>query len=293
MKKQLLLPLTAAVGGAAALALRLLQNQTGFESGTGLPVPGNVPALALAVLLAALAAALLLLSRAIPQETERGPFFPESFRTERAGLLAVPVAGLFLMAASGAADILLGVSLAGLPSAGAGGEAAVLIYAAPAAGMAFSPRARLLAGGLTLLAAICLFPAAAACRRRPGAPPRAADPAFLLVPPVCMVVRLVLTYRVYSVNPALQTYYVEILALVFLTLAFYRLSSFAYHAARTRRFALYAGAAVTVCIAALADGGEIPNLLLYGGGALTLLGFLLLWLAEVPPAAEAPAAPEN
>ncbi len=282
MKKQLLLPLTAAAGGAAALVLRLLQNQTGFESGTGLPIPGNVPALALAILLAALAAVLLLLSRTIPQETEHGPFFPESFRTERAELLAFPIAGLLLMTASGILDILLGISPAGLSSAGGDGETAVLLYAAPA-GMAFSPRARLLAGGLTLLAAVCLFPAAAACRHRPGVPPRTANPAFLLAPPVCMVMRLVLTYRVYSVNPALQTYYVEILSLVFLTLAFYRLSSFAYHAARTRRFALYAGAAVTVCITALADGGEIPNLLLYGGGALTLLGFLLLWLTEAPP----------
>lgn len=283
MKKQLLLPLTAAAGGAAALVLRLLQNQTGFESGTGLPIPGNIPALALAVLLAALAAALLLLSRMIPQETEHGPFFPESFRTERVELLAFPIAGLFLMAASGILDILLGVSQAGLSSVGGDGETAGLLYAAPVAGMAFSPRARLLAGGLTLLAAVCLFPAAAACRHRPGVPPRTANPVFLLAPPVCMVMRLVLTYRVYSVNPALQIYYVEILSLVFLTLAFYRLSSFAYRAARTRRFALYAGAAVTVCITALADRGEIPNLLLYGGGALTLLGFLLLWLTEAPP----------
>ena len=89
-----------------------------------------------------------------------------------------------------------------------------------------------------------------------------------------------LVYRVDSVNPSLGAYYVEILALVFMTLAFYRLSSFAYHAAKTRRFALYAGAAVALCMTALADSEGLSALLLYIGGALALLGFLLLWLTE-------------
>ena len=44
MKKPLLLPFIALVGGAAAAVLRLLQNTTGFEEGTGLPIPGNLPA---------------------------------------------------------------------------------------------------------------------------------------------------------------------------------------------------------------------------------------------------------
>jgi hypothetical protein len=97
---------------------------------------------------------------------------------------------------------------------------------------------------------------------------------------VCLVARLVLVYRVDSVNPSLGAYYVEILALVFMTLAFYRLSSFAYHAAKTRRFALYTGAAVVLCMTALADSEGLSALLLYIGGALALLGFLLLWLTE-------------
>lgn len=51
MKKPLLLPFIALVGGAAAAVLRLLQNTTGFEEGTGLPIPGNLPATALVILL--------------------------------------------------------------------------------------------------------------------------------------------------------------------------------------------------------------------------------------------------
>lgn len=282
MKKQLLLPLAAAAGGAAALVLRLLQNKTGFEAATGLPVPGNAPGTALTVLLAVLAAVLWLLARLLPAETEEGPFFPEDFRTVNAGLVALPIVGIFLMAVSGALDIAAGTALLSALEAAGGPDGPVVIWSvwgAPS-GLTFTPRARMLAGALALIAAVSLFPAAACCRRRPGVRPRTASPALLLVSPVCMVARLVLAYRVDSVNPALQTYYVEILALTFMTLAFYRLSSFAYHAAKSRRFALYAGAAVALCLAALADGESLSALLLYAGGAAVLLGFLLLWLTE-------------
>ena len=37
--------------GAAGMSLRLLQNMTGFEPGTGLPVPGSLPGILLPVLL--------------------------------------------------------------------------------------------------------------------------------------------------------------------------------------------------------------------------------------------------
>ena len=133
---------------------------------------------------------------------------------------------------------------------------------------------------LSMLAAAGLFASLLACRRRDGAAPRPVNGNWLLIPAVSLVVRLVLTYRIDSVDPSLSAYYVELLALVFLCLGFYRLSSFAFRAGRTRRFALYAGASIVLCIAALADGSPyLSSTLLYIGGALTLLGFLLLRLA--------------
>lgn len=282
MKKQLLLPLVSAAGGAAALVLRLLQNKTGFEAATGLPVPGNVPGLALAALLVGLAAALCLLARLLPAEDEDGPVFPEDFRTQNAGLVTLTVLGVLLMAVSGALDIAVGAAkLNALESVG-GPDGPTVIWSAwgVAPGLTFTPKARILAGALVLAGAASLLPAAACCRLRPGRQPRTIPPTLLLVSPVCMVVRLVLAYRVDSVNPALQAYYVEILALTCLTLALYRLSSFACRAARTRRFALYAGGAVVFCITALADGESLSALLLYAGGAATAMGFLLLWLTE-------------
>ena len=107
------------------------------------------------------------------------------------------------------------------------------------------------------------------------------------------MVRLVLTYRLDSVNPVLGSYYVELLALVFLTLGFYRLSSFAFLAGRSRLFACYACCAAVLSLAALADGGpHLSSLLLLPGGAAVLLGFLLL-MGPAPAAPEPPAGPDG
>lgn len=282
MKKQWMLPLTAVLGGAVSFVLRLVQKRTGFEAATGLPISGNAAGTVLAVLLAALAVLLLLLTRQLPKETEQGPAFPADFVSGGTRLLALPVAGVFLMALSGLADLYEGLGLGSLlaqmsAAASSGyGEAA----AALAEGAGFSGRLQLIMGVLSILSAGGLFFSLLACRAGTDSPAKPFNGNLLLIAPVALVVRLVLTYRVDSVNPALAAYYVELLALVFLTLGFYRLSSFAFRAGRTRRFALYACAAVILSLAALADGTRyLSSLLLYAGGALALLGFLLLRLS--------------
>lgn len=282
MKKQSFLPLLALVGGMAAFMLRLLQNRTGFEAATGLPVSGNVPGLVLVALLAVLALAFLLLVRRLPGETDPGPAFPAEFAAGNSGQVFLPVAGALLMLLSGLADLaegLGGVNLLARLQAAADpyGTAAMESVSG------FAPKAQLLLGLLGLVSGAAVFLAAAACRRGTRESESSFQGTLLLVPPVALVVRLVLTYRLDSIDPALEAYYVELLALVFLTLGFYRLSSFAFQSGRTRRFALYACAAVVLCIAALADGGpHLSSLLLYAGGAAALLGFLLLRLAHVP-----------
>ncbi|MDD3347447.1 hypothetical protein [Oscillibacter sp.] len=274
MKKQYLLPLSAVAGGIVALFLRAAQNRTGFETETGLPIPGSLPGIALPVLLAALALLFFLLSRRLPSEGAPGPALPADFSTRDARLLALPVAGSFLIALSGTLDLLSGFGLLGGISAAS----------ADTLTTGFSPRSHLLMGLFSLAAAAGLFLSAAACRRqgrRENAPVLAGT--WLLVPVAALVVRLVLTYRACSVNPSLEAYYVELLALVFLTLSFYRLSSFAFQAGQTRRFALYVCAAVVLCIAAVADTAKQPgSLLAYLGSGATLLGFLLLRLSAPP-----------
>ena len=276
MKKHLILPALSVLGGAVAFLLRLLQNRTGFEPDTGLPIPGNVPGLALVVLLAVLAAALCVLVWKMPKEADPGPAFPQDFATTDTRLLTLPVMGVLLIALSGLLDLAGGFGI----TLGGPGDAYVLSAAMESyiPGPAFSQKALLLMGLLSLVSAAGLFLAVLSCRPREG---RAANGTLLLIAPAALVVRLVLVYRVDSVDPALEAYYVELLALVFLTLGFYRLSSFAFGAGRTRRFALYTGAAVVLSLAALTDGAAgISSPLLYLGGALTLLGFLLLRLCR-------------
>lgn len=278
MNQRYALPLTAALGGAAACVLRLLQNHTGYEAATGLPVPGNPAALALAALLAGLAVLLAAAARLLPAEEDPGPVLPRDFSTENAGLLTVPMCGVFLLALSGLSDLAESASM--LPE-GLTASRHAIYGILRAGGLGYTPQGQLLMGALTLAAAISLFPVLAGCRRRPGGPRRKAPAAITLLPVAALVVRLVLTYRIDSVNPSLTMYYVELLALVFMTLGFYRLSSFAFQAGRTRRFGFYAAASLVLCAASLADGSAyLSSLLLYAGGALTLTGFLLLRLVN-------------
>lgn len=286
MKHNLTFPALALAGGAAAFVFRLLQVRTGFEADTGLPIPGNPWGLILIVLLVLVAAALALLAWKLPPEPT-APAFPQAFSTTSTGTLTVLIMGVFLLGVSGVLDLFSGLS--------AGASLPADAYAITADGVSqsgFSAKEHLILGLLTLLSAVSLFPAAAVCRRpgshEPSAAPRkTVQGNLLLVPVVCLVIRLVLVYRVDSIDPVLSDYYLELLALVFLTLGFYRLSSFAFGAGRTDRFVLYAGLAVVLCLAVLADGfrpGQLPVTLFHAGGAITLLGFLLLRMGTPLPA---------
>ena len=279
MKKPLLLPFIALVGGAAAAVLRLLQNTTGFEEGTGLPIPGNLPATALVILLVLLAVVLILLVRRLPEKA--APAFPADFTARDPRLLFVPMAGLFLMGISGVLDLVAGLGLTETLIQGA-------VSAADPSGMTsvvaisssdgYSSQAHLILGVLDLLAAAGLFFAVRACGTKHRHSRLRFNGTWLLAPVLAMAVRLVLAYRVDSVNPALEAYYVELLALVFLNLAFYRFSSFSFDAGRTWRFALYACCAVVLCLAAFCDSSSLSARLLEIGAGLCVLGFLLLHL---------------
>ena len=279
MKKTLLLPFIALVGGAAAAVLRLLQNTTGFEEGTGLPIPGNLPATALVILLVLLAAVLILLVRRLPEKA--APAFPADFTARDPRLLFVPMAGLFLMGISGVLDLVAGLGLTEtliqsvVSAADPSGMTSVV---AISSSDGYSSQAHLILGVLDLLAAAGLFFAVRACGTKHRHSRLRFNGTWLLAPVLAMAVRLVLAYRVDSVNPALEAYYVELLALVFLNLAFYRFSSFSFDAGRTRRFALYACCAVVLCLAAFCDSSSLSARLLEIGAGLCVLGFLLLHL---------------
>lgn len=273
LNRSILLPALSLLGGAAAFLLRLLQNRTGFEADTGLPVPGNPWAIALMAALVLLAAAVWCLSRWVPDEVSAPPSsFEAAFASPAALPLTILIAGLFLTALSGAADLAAGLGII-LPGPDAAYEAEVFLPAQ-------RDTAALLCGVLSLLIAASGMAAAISCRRSSKDvteknSSKEFNPNLLLVALICLVVRLVVTYRDLSVDPSLSAYYVEILALVCTTLAVYRLSSFGFQCGRTRRFFQYAAAAVILCMAALADGDSISSMLFYAGSALTLWGWML------------------
>ena len=262
MKNHAVFPALALAGGGAAFALRLAQDRTGFESATGLPVAGNLWGRLLVGLLVLMGLACFLLSRKLPAEKEDAfSSLSAALATQSSFLLMLLTAGMFLLALSGLLEVAAGLGLIWGPAG----------------------RLGLLQGALTLASAVCLLSVLPACRRsgaREAAPSvrHDANGNFLLVVVAMLVVRLVIAYRTDSTNPALEAYYIEILALVFLTLAFYRLSSFAFRAGQTRRFLLYAVPAVVLCLAALADSRPLYDTLFFAGAGVTVLGFLLLRL---------------
>lgn len=266
MKKQLILPVGSVVFGAAAFVLRLTQNKTGFESSTGLPIPGNFAGIALIGLFLVAAVVMLFLSRSQKAEI----LFPADFSTTESSLMMLPVMGILLLLGSGLLDALAIINPGAISFSDADPSPAQLLFSATA-----------------IVAAAALLPAASACRIRSTSEP-AADSATdfkksslspdtcLPIVPVCLVIRLVLSYRICSVNPSLEKYYVELLALVFLTLTFFLLSSCGVQPTSRSRFTLASSITVVLALAVMADPLAVSARLLYLGGCLTALGFLLL-----------------
>lgn len=279
MKRYSSILLTALCGGALAFALRLLHCRTGFEADSGLPIPGNVFAVVLPAALAVLAAALVLLCRKLPVEKGGTPLtFPAYFQARDALVPTLMVTGAFLWLISGALDLV----------AGAAYGRVMLVGALLTSGGMFSPQLTLLSGALTLLSALALLPVISACRtggkRTSGQEAdhrRPMNANLLLVPVASLVLRLVMVYREDSVNPSIAAYYVELLALAALILAFYRASSFGFRCGRTRRFVLCGAGALSLSMSTLADSHAPASTLLYAGGALLVTGLLLMRFAAL------------
>ena len=89
--------------------------------------------------------------------------------------------------------------------------------------------------------------------------------------PVLLLARLIFAYRLYSVDPVLVNYYLELLGLMMLILASYRLSGFAVQAGGPRMFGFYADLTAILAVTLLADGHSAALLPL--GGAAALEGF--------------------
>lgn len=278
MKKYIGYPLLAVFGGAAAFGLRLMQNSTGFERSTGLPVAGNFYAGALPILLGIFAALFFAMSRRLPAEKADASLpFSSCFRTTGAGIPTILVLGAFAWIAAGGISIYNGLIRSGTGLI----AGASTIYTTAAGTCVLTPMMSVLTGCLYIFAGGCLLPVISLCRfrtRRTAHPAKAGGIGTILLSTACLVILLIITYREDSVNPSLSVYYVELLAQAGLILLLYRTSSFAYHEGRTRRFTFYSMLTVMLCLATLADGHSLSCSIFYAGGILLSLGFLMLRL---------------
>lgn len=255
MKKTMVLTALSAGGGALAFLLRLMQEKRGFSPDTGLPVPGNLPARLLPILLICLGATLFLLVRCLPSRHPDPRPFQDVFSVQ--GAITPLIGGVALLVLSGAAQVWSVLSGRSAPDG------------------SLPPAAVLISGVLTALSAACLLPAvASASAGRRSRSRLAAPPTLLLITPAALVFQLVLDYRTRSANPMTEAYALELLALGFAALAFFHLASFAFGDGSVQVFSFLAGGTVILCAAVLADGLGFAADALFGGCVLFFLGFL-------------------
>ena len=243
--------------GAAGMSLRLLQNMTGFEPGTGLPIPGSIPGILLPVLLALSAVMLFRMNSKLPKGPVEVPLSQLLNWNDKGGLFAI-LAGGCVMAISGVLEI---ANTFGRTAAAVSADGMEIVTVSAGTG-----RSGVVMGLLSVAAGICLLAGMAICRKTPDT-----EPQILLAVPVLLLARLIFAYRLYSVDPVLANYYLELLGLMLLILASYRLSGFAVQAGGPRMFGFYADLTAILAVTLLADGHSAALLPL--GGAAALEGF--------------------
>lgn len=135
---------------------------------------------------------------------------------------------------------------------------------------------------LGLAGALCCM--AAAYTRKKGVP---AHPAVELMPVVYLVVKLVLNFKKWSIDPIILDYCVILFALIFSLLAFHRGAGFVFDHGKPRSTLFFAMCAMYFCAAAIMDG--IADLSF--ATIITYLG-LLLWQLPVIICLLSPAEPD-
>ena len=264
-----LFPLLILIFSLIGCLAHLVQNIVGYESETALPTGSALTPLLFGVLLIS-SVVLALFALRFPKDDKRLSF-AAAFASGRTDAL-LPLIGAFVIILSALPELAagLGFTPSGIPVVVTITERMGLISAIATA-----------FGGCGLVVAVV-----ACC----GTGKREASPftsTVLLIPAIAELVRLVLIYREMCVYPTLSRYAIELLALCFAAMAFYRLASFAYRDSSTRAFLLYASISVVLCFATLTGSGRIFHRLHNLGCALALYGLIRLRLMN--PGAKAPA----
>ncbi|WP_286732373.1 hypothetical protein [Intestinimonas sp. UBA1698] len=248
MRKDILLPGVAVVGGAAGFLLRRWELSTAFEPDTGLPVAGAPATWALIALTVVVAAVLAVLCRDTHRVFPGG--YDEAFGAPNNALyLTVLVAAAFLMAASGLLTFLL-----------------YLRHDVTA----FS---RVLLALMSLVSAACLFVVGKNNYRMEG---RGKYSAALLLPSYTCCLWLISAYQARSADPVILDYVYQLFAVIAAVLGTYFTAGFAFERAKVFRASFFSLLGVYFCLVTLADRHDVSMLLLFVAFALYLLATTVL-----------------
>ena len=242
MRKEIIVPAVAAVGGGAGFALRRWGLDTGFEPDTGLAISGAPANLALIGLSVVMVVVLALLCRGKkPAFSGYGQAFQARGNTLYA--TAGVVSGFLLLAA--------GVLMAAEPMMG--GE---LVYT------------RLITAVLALIAGVCVVLTVRDNLRGTGSGKYSFK---LLMPAYAFCVWLIAAYQVRAGDPVRLDYVYELFAIIAGLLGLYGAASFSFERGRASLTCLFSLLGVYFSLVTLADPHPLADRVLYAFTIVYLL----------------------
>ena len=249
MRKELILPVTAIVGGAIGFFLRRQELLTAFEPDTGLPIDGMPVTWALIALSVVVAAVVLLLCLGTGKGFESG--YDEAFQArDVAPYMMGMTAGAFLSAAAGVLLVLQLPALYAQASVETGGFPMLSLV----------PK--------VLLALLCLASAWSMLmlgKNNYRGEGQGKYSAWLLIPAYTCCMWLIVSYQEHSGDPIILDYVYQLFAVIAAVLGCYFLSGFGFGRGRPAAAAFFSAEAMYFALVTLADAHEPAFLLLYAG----------------------------
>ena len=256
MRKEILLPAIAVVGGGAGFALRRWELATAFEADTGLPISGASATMALIALSVVVAAVLLILS--FMGKYPRFSGYDQAFSAKNNTLYAM--AGI----------------LSGFLLIGAGG-----LMAYDFATGANPIYTRLIVAVLAVASGLCVM---STVRDNFKGENKGKYSVPLLVPAFAFCVWLIAAYQVRAGDPVQLDYVFELFGIIASLLGLYFIAGFSFDKGKCGPAVFFSLLGVYFSLVTLADGHDLASMLLYGFAILYLLASsaLLLYNAARP-----------
>lgn len=277
MRKNILPPVLALMGGGVGFALRRWQLATGFEGDTGLAIPGAPSAAAVAVCSALVALVLFFLC----WRGEKTLSWETAFAAGKQNSLAVTalVLAAMLLLASGGIEIVTR-SVNGMFS-----FQGDTVFARTTAMILSTLRIVLGIGALP-----CVFLWARALFRGEGG----AECLYVLEPCLLYCVWLISTYQTRSADPVVQDYLYEVLAIVTTLLGLYFIAGHSFGNGKPRQAAFFCLTGTYFSLVTLADNYLLADTFRHLFAALYLTAHAVLILNHPPvEECEAPAEDET